>query len=265
MKHILLLIFPLLLSHTVAGQCRSEQKERPDWVDGYFYESNNSYIEAVTAIGPTEEDARNKAASIIIGRRNLVIGQRVKVQVFNGNITLQGSDELTVKSRVIDEYREWCGPGEYRVSLLMQTAKNPEYTFERVEVTRDYPFSPRVFIPGMAQLHKGSKTKGVLFIVGEAAMIGGIVAAESLRASYSSKVGSTHDVASIKTNINNARNWKNIRSGFITGAAALYAWNVVDGWVGKSKKHVTFMGDNTLNITPFASPYGNGLALTVNF
>jgi hypothetical protein len=33
-------------------------------------------------------------------------------------------------------------------------------------LTGSHPFTPRVFIPGMAQLHKGSKTKGVLFIVG---------------------------------------------------------------------------------------------------
>ncbi|MDR0414250.1 MAG: hypothetical protein LBH84_02385 [Prevotellaceae bacterium] len=129
----------------------------------------------------------------------------------------------------------------------------------------DYPFSPRVFVPGMAQLHKGSTAKGVFFIVGEAAMVGGIVAAESLRASYSSKANSTHDLASKKTYLNNAGSCKNMRNGLIAGAAALYVWNVVDGWVARGKKHATLMGNNTLNITPFASPYSGGVALTLNF
>jgi hypothetical protein len=265
MKHIFLFILALPLCYVAAGQCRSEQKERPEWVDGYFREENNSYIESVTATGPTEEEARNKAANIAIERRNLSTGQRVSVQVHNGNITTQGNDELTVKARVIDEYREWCGPGEHRVNLLMQTAKNPTFQFERVNVTPDYAFSPRVFVPGMAQLHKGSKVKGFLFIAGEVALVGGVVLAESLRASYTSKINTTHNASDKKTYINNADNWQNIRNGFIAGAAALYVWNVIDGMVAKGKKHVIVLGDNTLRIAPYATPYAGGIALALNF
>jgi hypothetical protein len=265
MRRIFLFIIALPLCYAAAGQCRSDQKERPEWVDGYFREENNSYIESVTANGPTEDEARNRAASIIIERRNLSTGQRVKVQVHNKVITVQGNDELTVKARVLGEYREWCGPGEHRVNLLMQTAKNPEYELEKVTVTTDYGFSPRVFVPGMAQLHKGSTLKGVLFIAGEVALIGGVVIAENLRASYTSKINTTHSAADKKTYINNADNWQNIRNGFIAGAAALYVWNVIDGIVAKGKKHVIVLGDNTLRITPYATPHAGGIALALNF
>jgi hypothetical protein len=134
--------------------------------------------------------------------------------------------------------------------------------------TGEYPFSPRVFVPGMAQLYKGSKTKGVLFIVGEAALIGGIVASENLRASYASKINTAHNASDIRSYAGSADNWQNIRNGFIAGAAALYVWNVIDGCVAKGKKRVVILGDNTLKITPLITPYNggvSGISLALNF
>jgi hypothetical protein len=128
-----------------------------------------------------------------------------------------------------------------------------------------YGFSPRVFVPGMAQLHKGSTLKGTLFIAGEVAMIGGIVLAESLRASYNSKINTTHSAADKKTYINNADNWQNIRNGFIAGAAAVYVWNVIDGIVAKGKKHVIVLGSTNLRIMPYATPEAGGVMFALNF
>lgn len=267
MKYLYIVVFTgiVLLPFPVLGQCSSSQ-EKVDWVNGYFQEKANSYIEAVSATGPTESEARNKAAQIVMERRSIATGQRVKVQIQNGNFVTTGADELTVKARVIDEYREWCGPGEYRVSLLVQTAKNPSFDFEVVNVTKDYPFSPRVFVPGMAQLHKGSTTKGVLFIAGEVACIGGIVICEGLRASYNSKINTTHNVKEKQSYIDDAGNMQNLRNGFIAGAALLYAWNVIDGIVAKGKKHVEVLGSVDLRIMPYASPdLTGGVMLSLNF
>jgi hypothetical protein len=225
----------------------------------------NSYIKTATSTGYTEEEARNKAIVQIIGARSPEAGVRVSVQI-DGNITVRGDDNLTVKARVIDEYSEQCN-GQYRISVLAQIAKNPTWDYDSIRVTKDYPCSPRVFVPGMAQLYKGSKAKGILFIAGEAALIGGIVIAESLRASYTSKINNTHSLADKQSYINSADNWQNICTGFIAGAAALYAWNVIDGWVTKGKKHV-ILGDNTLKITPYITPYNggaSGISLALNF
>ena len=73
----------------------------------------------------------------------------------HGNdVKVDGNHNLIAKARVIDEYVERIEPGRYRVYLLVQTAKNPTLGYEHVKVTERYPFSPRVFVPGMAQLQR---------------------------------------------------------------------------------------------------------------
>lgn len=131
--------------------------------------------------------------------------------------------------------------------------------------TGHYPFSARVFVPGMAQLHKGSKAKGLFFIIGEAACVGGLVIAESLRASYDSKAVSTQNTEQKKTYYNRADNCENIRNGLIAGAAVLYVWNVIDGIAAKGKKRAVMLGDAQLRISPYATPQCGGFALAFNF
>lgn len=133
------------------------------------------------------------------------------------------------------------------------------------QLTGRYPFSARVFVPGMAQLHKGSKAKGLFFIVGEAACVGGLVIAESLRASYDSKATSTQNTEQKKTYYNRADNCENIRNGLIAGAAVLYVWNVIDGIAAKGKKRTVMLGDAQLRISPYATPQCGGFALSLNF
>lgn len=133
------------------------------------------------------------------------------------------------------------------------------------QLTGYYPFSARVFVPGMAQLHKGSKAKGLFFIVGEAACVGGLVIAESLRASYDSKAVSTQNTEQKKTYYNRADNCENIRNGLIAGAAVLYVWNVIDGIAAKGKKRALMLGDTQLRISPYATPQCGGFALAFNF
>ncbi len=264
---IFALICIALFPRLAIGQCSSSQ-EKPTWVNGFFQDKNNSYIESATATGATENEARNNAAQIAIERRSLATGQRVSVQVQNGSIVVTGSNELEVKARILDEYRERCG-NEYRVSLLVQTAKNPTFDFEQVNITNEYPFSPRVFVPGMAQIHKGSTGKGIFFIVGHAAGIGGIVAFEGLRASYQSKINSTHNAQNKQNYINKADNMQNLRNGFIAGTALLYAWNVIDGIVAKGKPYIVIQDDKYLSVNPYIAPMQgdvfSGVSLSFNF
>lgn len=264
MKYLLTAMVCVLFPSLTMGQYASP-KECPTWVKkSFFADRPNSYVEVVSATGYSEDNARGKAAQVIVQRRSLTSGQQTSISIVNGRIQVDGSDNLTVKARIIDEYSERMAPGEYRSHLLVQTAKNPELTFEPVSITDRYPFSARVFVPGMAQLHKGSTTKGVLFIVGEVAAIGGIVAFEGLRASNQSKINSTHNATDRQHYIDKADQMQNIRNGFIAGAVAIYAWNVIDGIVAKGKKHVV-IGHAEMNFAPYASSESAGVAMSMKF
>jgi hypothetical protein len=177
--------------------------------------------------------------------------------------TAEESDGIIVSSRLIGEYWEYDG-AYYRGYFLFQTRKNRKFDFERIRITTDYAFSPRVLVPGMAQIYKGSTTKGVLFIAGEVAFIGGIIITESLRASYESKINTTHNASDKQTYIDNADNMSNVRNVMIGGAVVVYAWSLIDGIVAKGKSHV-LIGSTKLQFVPYATSQSGGLALVLNF
>ncbi len=264
MKSFKLLLMCMLFPCVLWGQHALSQ-ERPSWVDGYFNDLDRSYIKTATAVGFTEKEALGNAIEQIIGARSQEAGIRVGVSVqADGRIVVEGTDNLTVKARVIDEYRTYEN-GRYRVSVLAQVAKNPTFEFESVKVTNDYGFTPSAFVPGMAQLQKGSKTKGALFIGGEAAFVGAIVVAECMRASYESKISSTHNVGLKQNYIDNADMCGTVRNIAIAGAAAVYIWNVIDGMTAKGKKHIVIAEHASLNFAPYFAPDASGLALCLKF
>jgi len=259
MIHIGKIIFSFstlcILSLTVvSAQCG---KEKPYWTNSYYKELQNSYLETVIVVGNSQEEVREKAKNEIIKRRGLTVGARVS---FSEDETKNRG--LTVASKVISEY--WECNGVYTAYFLFQTLKNPSKIYDQVEVTSDYSFSARAFIPGMAQIHKGHKAKGLMFICGEIALVGGIVAFEGLRSSYGSKINTTHNADSKQSYIDKSNNMQNLRNGFIAGAAALYIWNVIDGIVGKGRKHVV-IGQTNVQFLPFAIPDAGGLSLAINF
>lgn len=262
MKHIVIILCGVLSLPFMAGQLFAQ--ERPSWLNGYFKDLHNSYVEVVSAVGRTEDSAREKAAKIIVERRSGATGLRSNISISNGIIHVDGSDDLTVKFRIIDQYTEQLRPGDYRVSLLVQTAKNPGYQYEPVSVTNNYEFSPRVFVPGMAQIYKGQTSRGVIFIAGEVIAVGGIVAFEGVRSSYESKIKRTHNPNEIQTYVNKADNMRNIRNGFIAGAVAIYAWNVIDGIVAKGNKHVS-VGRMNMTFAPYADPMSQGMLVCLTF
>jgi hypothetical protein len=122
----------------------------------------------------------------------------------------------------------------------------------------------RVFVPGMAQLYKGSTTKGIVFIASEVAFVGGIIVTESLRASYEAKINTTHSAKDKQTYIDNADNMSNIRNVMIGGAVAVYAWSLIDGIVAKGPKQL-MLGSASLRFAPYATPQSGGVALSLNF
>ena len=236
----------------------------PEWVKGYFKELPNSYIEVASGTATDRDAARNKAAQVVMERRNLATGQRVSVNVSGGNVTVSSSGELTVKARVLDEYAEHRGPGEWVVYLLVQTSKHPDNVYETITVTDRYPFSLKSFIPGMAQLDKGQTGKGVGFIVGEVVFVGGMIACEGLRAYNANKISSTHNAQLRMNYTDNANTFATMRNVCIAGAAVVYVWNIVDALVVKGPKRV-LLSNASMMLAPYAVPEGIGVALNIHF
>lgn len=258
--------FLLLLMLLGFGYAEAQQVggTRPEWVDGYFRDLPNSYIEVTKASGTDRAMARDRAARLVVERRNMASGGEYKVRVSGQTVEVTGDVTLTVKSRVLDEYAEHHGSGEWEVYLLVQTAKNPTYEYEQVSVTDHYPLSYKAFVPGMAQLDKKQTTKGVLFIAAEVACVGGIVAAEGLRTSYENKIASTPDASKRKDYINSANNCANVRNIMIGAAAAVYVWNIIDAVATKGPRRVK-LGSVAMDFAPYATGQEAGLALNLHF
>nr|MBQ5604761.1 hypothetical protein [Bacteroidales bacterium] len=261
-RYLCVFVGALLLWQSAFSQ---DNQERPEWVDGFFEEARNSYVEVVSAVSYSPEDARKKAMQLILERRSLASGTQAKVQIDGSDVSVTSEHDLIAKARVVDEYTLRLEPGLYRTYLLVQTAKNPTLSFEPVMVTQDYPYSPSVFVPGMAQIYKGDVVKGTCFIAGEVLLLGGVVLSESLRANYASKITQVSNATMKKRYANYANLNATTRNLCIAGAVALYAWNVVDGMVAKGKKRV-FIGEMAqFDIAPYATLDEGGLAMNITF
>lgn len=234
--------------------------QEPKWKSGYFKELSNSYIETASGRATTIEEARNKAATEIVRKRDFATGASAKV--YNGTVSVSG--DIVVKSRVLDEYIEQDGYGNYTVYILTQTAKHPDNMLEPITVTDEYPFSMRSFVPGMQQLYKGQKTKGVLFIAGEVLCVGGIVASEGLRTSNVNLIGSTYNAQQRARYTDKANMWGNIRNGFIAAAAAVYVWNFIDALTTKGGRYVK-LGSAQFALAPYAGAESVGFAMNIKF
>ncbi|MCQ2360620.1 MAG: hypothetical protein MJ009_03955 [Paludibacteraceae bacterium] len=208
----------------------AEDNDAPFWINGYFNSLSNSYIEVVSGEGYDYKIAKERASKEIIQRRSLTTGVESTVNYGKDNKsnTILGADNLIVSSRIIDEYTDHIGPGQYKVYLLVQTAKNPTYKMENVALTDKYPFSGRVFVPGMAQIYKGSKVKGGVMIAGTALGIGGIATCFAMKSNYLSL-----------DNTSKATTCANVGYGCIAFTVAMYLYSLIDGIVAPGAKHIT--------------------------
>lgn len=255
-----------LIVFSVASLTLNADNGRPDWTNGYFRDMDYTFIKCVHAEGSTRDMARNNALQQVVADASRETGMRATVQIApSGEIFVSGTDDLTVKARAIDEWSQRLSNGAYETYLLVQVAKNPTYPYESVKVTDIYTFSPDVFVPGMAQIRKGSKGKGIFFISAEVVSIGALIACECQRSSYESKIGQTHSQDLKKSYIDKANNYKTGRNIGIVATCAFYAWNVIDGIVAKGRKHVQTGPAPYMAIAPFWSQDGQGIALQITF
>lgn len=239
----------LLLPVTIKAQSTSSNsKDKPTWASSSFKRTlPKTYLEVVVVTGDTQKDIIKDAEEEIIRRRKLMVGE----------------NDPWIKSGYIASYWEEKN-GQIIGYFLYQTRKNPSYDAEAVEATTEYGFSPRVFVPGAQQIWKGQNGKAAMFIGGEVVCIGGIVLSNSLKAINVSKLNGTNDTKKKQKYASTANTWNVASYGFIAGAVALYAWNIIDGIVSPGRPTIKY-NDNILTFVPTASPDYVGMALTLSF
>lgn len=226
-------------------------KLRPTWIDMGHYSLENTYLDVIMVPGKLENLnlLREQAEGMAIDMRKGTVG----------------NNEAWVKTQQIGYpyYSKKDGVAYF----LFQTGEEPSKshkTWEKIQITDRYPFSARVFVPGYAQIYKGTPGKGAAFIVGEVLFIGGIVTTEFMRVNYSQKVSQTHKPSQKEYYANNSRICAITRNACIGGAVALYIWNIIDGAVAKGKPYVSANGKMLAFSPYFTSEYG-GVAMNLKF
>lgn len=222
-------------------------KMKPTWAsESYHKDLDQSYLEVVVIRNERDLTKMRQMAQEEIERRR--------------HVTVGVSGDIWMKAPHIAEYIDKDGTAYF----LYQTLKKPTNTPESVSVTDKYPFSARVFVPGYAQIYKGSYGKGAGFITGEVLFIGGIVTTEFMRVNYSQKVSQTHSSKMKEYYARNSRICAITRNACIGGAAALYIWNIIDGAVAKGRPYVQVNG-KALTFHPYFSSDHSGIAMNLNF
>lgn len=236
------------------AQTNEVSKSRPAWIDMGHYSLENTYLDVIMQPGKLEELSllRDRAEKTAIDMRKSTVG----------------NNEAWVKTQQIGKpyYSEQEGVAYF----LFQTGESPDKshkTWEKIQVTDKYPFSAvsgRVFVPGMAQIYKGSTGKGIAFITGEVLFVGGIITTEFMRRNYSIKINQTNNTRIKEHYAHNANICAISRNACIGGAVALYVWNIIDGIVAKGKPNA-FKDGKLLTFVPYMSYDATGIAMNLKF
>jgi len=281
MKKVLIFLYVLLLTApftSLMAQCPDPTGQKPLWVSGRLPKDTDvSYFRVIFVNGRTLEEARNKARQEVLMRRGGATAITADVWSSSENSSFHSQDNLTIRYDVICDYYTQRRDGAYNFWQLVQIARNPTVElppvqpgyFRKLQGAERSALGLKPFVPGMAQIHKGSNVKGALFIISEAALIGGIVTTEVFRADNESKINTTYNVAQRQSYIDNANSLQNARNIFIVGAAAVYVWNIIDGFAANSSDRNNFAQtpDSDFKITPYVDSQSGtgGLTLTLNF
>ena len=293
MKKITFAMFILLFAMSMAVSAQSSTELRPSWAYSTPVPpaGANYFLSWGVGEGHDEQSATNAAWADALQKSLHELGVVGITQQDINAVATQGINAVVkfnqMKRRAVSATEPIVlGSNRMKIYILIQVQRNVNgaddfYTLNtsnfrdkdfdkrlkeyNASITGRYPFSGRVFVPGWAQLHKGSKGKGIFFILAEAACVGGIVATESMRASYESKYDSTNEVDKKRSYANKADNCANLRNGFIAGAAAVYLWNVIDGIAARGKRKAFMLGDAQLKVSPYVAPQTGGFALSLNF
>lgn len=264
---------------------RSE-KLRPAWLANKTPKPSNSTFHYQITEGEHQnlEDARHSCLlnlSTYIKRKHhiseqavaeisldQVDGRSAEKESYHFSYDIKG-ERVTVNSFKYDEYWEYVlypdGRRIYRCYTLYGVADTAAPSFDRLSFSRKYGargFARSLIVPGWGQLYKGNKTKGACILGGEVVLIGGIIAAENLRASYVKKM--REQPKHLDAYNTKADNWENIRNVCIGGAAALYVYNLIDAMVANGRKRSKTHKEVRMALYPTAGDC-NGVTLAYRF
>ena len=239
-------LFLLLAVLSPLAYCQVE-KARPEWaISPIHVEGKASKLVTISEYGRTKESTKARAFRTLED---------------------QGK-KLNEGYRIIEEYWEYTSDWAYGYFLVQISNELKCTNWEHVEMnTTKYPFSARCFVPGMAQIYKGSKVKGGLIIGGEVLGVAGIVTCFSMKGQNERWAQESRKANDIQYYTDRADMWQNIGYGAIAFTAAIYVYNVIDGAIAPGKKHIQ-IGSKSYNyaLAPMVTTRGDlGLAMRVNF
>lgn len=246
---------------------------KPEWMQQTPVPENNTYLYVVErGTGTTETEARNRAMGLVyrstIERLGIYIDMsNINDAIATGN-TYDSAEAMNVPIRKVCEHIE-IQNNKYVIYVLCQVAKKgniiPEFTsFTDCNKLAKSQYIGHSFVPGMAQIKKGSVGKGIGFIASEVALVGGVVVTECLQRYYAQQLTMTHHTALQQKYAQYANICNITRNVCIGGVAAVYVWNVIDGIVAKGNTQIP-LGTAQLRLTPYADYESGGIAAVVKF
>ena len=264
----------LLLLLLVAAQMTLVAQEMPQWVLQKPRPANDTYLYVVErGVGATEMEARNRAMGLVyrstIERLALAIDlASINSAITNGSNYGETSEAMNVPVNKVCEYMQREG-SQYVVYVLCQVAQYGNVPalltpFTQCNQLAKSQYIAHSFVPGLAQIKKGSVGKGTAFIVSEAVLVGGVVAAECLQRYYALQISMTKNSTLKQRYAQNANICQISRNVGIGCVAAVYVWNVIDGMVAKGKTQIP-LGTAELRLAPYADYESGGVAAVVNF
>ncbi len=246
-----LLYMAMCIICTLPLQISLKGQSRPNWATPTYSKAlAKSKLETVMESGKYEKDIIDKAEAEIKRRRIRAVGNK----------------DAWIKSDNVASYWERTDNGLIGY-FLYQTQTDLNYQnseLEKVTSTDRYPFSARVFVPGMMQFFKGQKIKATTIIASEVLCIGGFAFAQTRKNYYAAMIGSTNNATLKQRYAANANTYNNVSYVFLAGAIGIYVWNIIDGVASRGIPYISVDG-KMISFVPYATPESAGLALTMSF
>jgi len=277
MKQKILLLTLLFISLSTIAQ------KQPDWLrQGKKPISKSSKFVYVIGIGAHQytDTAQMKAFDNMVRELSRQEGETYQVEgvtktevenrVYNQSVTTDSKlsfvgtiyskgNKITRHIQEIDHYREGIEYyGLYRIAENAKDLKMPFYYYHEVKKSSS-------FVPGIAQLKKQQKTKGLLFLGGEISLLTGLAVSQIMYSNYNSNFNyyiQKSDLRNAELAAYNRDNASIVRTGCLIGAAGLYVYNIIDGLLTKGKPQYA---NNSIKIYPNLGSNGLGISASIKF
>lgn len=178
-------------------------------------------------------------------------------------------EKFSASFKLLDSYWE-KSYGKYTYHALYAVAINPDdYKFEPINYTTNYGVSATLrsaVWPGIGQLYKKQKAKGVSLIIAEVLLVSGaLLSNNQYNFNYNEAIKNIKHPSTYYYYIDKADVWKSTRNMAFIGAAAIYVYNVVDAIATKGAKRYAYSKPRKYYIYPNYNNSFYCLNATINF